>query len=483
MRKFSVTVVVLVIIVALLLINAVRKPTLQPEPLTATSHPVDAQASATRLAGALKIATHSHTADPATLAPFNELEAYLRAQYPHTHQTLKVERIGDGGLLYTWPGRDPSLPAVLLTAHLDVVPADDAALWQQPPFGGVIKDGFIWGRGALDDKVSALGILEAVEPLAKSGYQPQRTLLLAFGWDEEIGGHLGAEQIANTLKARGTKVSWLIDEGGALLNQSPLPAKGAIATIGIAEKGYASVALDAEAHGGHSSMPTTDSAIMHLSLALQHLQAKPYPARISGVTGTMFDWLTPDMPLGYRMIFGNRTVFGRVLAWAISRSPSGNALLRTTQAPTIIQAGSQDNVIPSQAHAVINLRLLPGETPDAVLARFTEIVKDPQVKLSLLPGARASSPISPVDTDGFRQIAGTIRGVFPGTTVAPYLVVGATDARHYEALTPNIYRFLPVPFGPDDLKRFHGRDERIAIKDYADTIRYYDVLIQVGTRE
>lgn len=482
MRLLRYLLAALLVLVVFLLVNTWRVSSRQPAPLAVPALSVDAEASARRLSGALKIATVSpHEEDPASLKPFLELQDYFAAQFPRAYAALKPERIGEGALLLRWEGRNPALPPVLLTAHLDVVPADDAAQWQQPPFAGVIKDGFVWGRGAIDDKGSALGMLEAIELLLAEGRQPERTLLLGFGFDEEIGGKRGAQAIARTLAERGIKPDWVMDEGGALLHQSPLPVKVPVATIGIAEKGYLSVRLDAEAKGGHSSMPTGESAIEHLSRALERVHASPPPVELSGVTGSMFDWLTPEMPFVYRVAFANRSLLGPVLARRVAGSPSGSALLRTTQVPTILEAGRTDNVVPPKASAVLNLRLLPGDTEEGELARLRQIIDDPAITLTALPGHRPSSAISPVDHAGFKTIGGTIRGVFPGTVIAPYLVVGATDARHYGALTPAVYRFLPVPLAPDDLKRFHGRDERIAIQDYVGAIRFYHQLIAVST--
>lgn len=364
-------------------------------------------------------------------------------------------------------------------AHMDVVPVDSASesLWKHPPFSGAVADGFIWGRGAMDDKGSVLGILEAVEHLLNEGFLPERSVYLAFGHDEEIGGHNGAAKIAELLSSRGVELEYVLDEG-AILSGIIDGISSPVALIGIAEKGYLSIRLSAESAGGHSSIPPADSAIGVLSRALQRIEAAPFPSRLNGPTRQMFEYLGPEMSWPKKLALANLWLFDPLIRRQLARSPLTNAAIRTTVAPTIFSAGIQENVLPTKATAVINLRLMPGETIASALAHVRKAIDDPKVQLTALPVQMEPSAISDIESAGFQLLQRTIGQTIPETIVAPALLVGATDSRHYAGLTKNIFRFLPITLRPEDTKRYHGIDERISIDDYERCIRFYAQLIR-----
>lgn len=454
-----------------------RQITVAPAPKLA----LDEAAAAARLGGAIAFRTISY-ADASKIEEqeFRKLHAYLEQSYPRTHATLKRELVGGLSLLYTWPGQDAQAKPILLMAHQDVVPIAPGTEkdWQQPPFSGVVRDGFVWGRGAWDDKGNLIAILEAVETLIASGYKPRQTLYLAFGHDEEVGGLRGAAQIAQLLGSRGVKLDFVLDEG-LLITEGVMPGLNKpVALVGVAEKGYMSVLLRTSATPGHSSMPPPKgtSAIAMMSAALRRIEDEQLPAGLRGVAKQMFETVAPEMTGLQRVALSNLWLFGPMVQAQLEKGASTNAMLRSTTALTVVNAGSKDNVLPGLAEATVNFRLLPGDTRDSVMAHVKAKVPE-RFELIALPGGSEASAVSPLDAPAYRLIERTVREVFTDTVVAPGLMIGATDSRHFTALADHIYRFSPVRAKPEDLARFHGTNERIASANLGELIRFYHRLL------
>jgi carboxypeptidase PM20D1 len=383
-----------------------------------------------------------------------------------------------------------------LLAHLDVVPAVPEGQADPPPptrgrpwaeraFGATLEESepHIVGRGTLDDKVSVVGLLEAVEQLLQDRYSPRRTVLFAFGRDEEVGGRRGAVEIAAELKRRGVRPECILDEGSFVVDGVVPGLRGSLAPVGIAEKGYADVALTVEAEGGHSSLPPPQTAIGILSSAIARLESHPFPARIDGVSWETFQAFGPELDFGRRLLMANLWLFEGLVKREFSRSPPLNALIRTTAAVTLVQGGTKDNVLPASARAIVNVRLLPGDTSARVLEHFVSIIGDPRVSVAFAdPKVYAevseASHVSRTDTQAYDRLVLTIRQSFPGAVVVPYLVTAGTDARHYEALCLSTYRFLPIRLSVRDLERIHGVDERIGRGDYVEVVQFYARLIK-----
>ena len=443
-------------------------------------------AVAERLAGAIRIPTISHE-DPAVFngQAFKEFHAYLADAFPRVHATLRRQTVAEYSLLYTWQGSNSALKPILLMGHLDVVPVESEteADWQEEPFGGRIDQGFIWGRGAIDNKSAVLGTLEAVEILLAEEFQPARTVYLAFGHDEEVGGIRGAHEIASVLRDRGVTLELVLDEGG-VIGDGLLPGVAApVALIGVAEKGFASVELSARVAGGHSSLPPRDTAIGILSAAVARLESSPMPLKFDGATREMFERVAPRFPIPQRILFANLWLTRPLVARILSGAPTTNAMVRTTAAPTIFQSGTKDNVLPTFARAVVNFRIQPGDSVAGVVTHVREAVDDNRIDVKVVGRFSAEpSGVSRIDSAGFRTLEESVRKVAPDTVVAPYLVVVVTDARYYSDLTENSFRFLPIRLTGDDLKRMHGVDERLGIQEYETAIRVYrQLLIDAGT--
>jgi carboxypeptidase PM20D1 len=485
MKKAVLTILVLLLALGTVLtVRAGRLPSKQlaVEPAV---EPVIADGATERFAGALRFRTVSY-GDRALLEPaeFEAFRAYLESAFPRAHAALAAEAIGGHSLLYSWSGSDASLAPVLLLGHYDVVPVEagtDTA-WTHPPFGGVIKGGYVWGRGAIDDKVAVLAILESVEMLLGEGYAPRRTVLLSFGHDEEVSGVEGATAVARTLAERGVRPEFVLDEGGAIA-QGMLPGiDPAVALVGVAEKGYLSLRLVAEGTGGHSSIPPRETAVTILAHAISRLADRPLPARLAGPTRAMFETLAPEMGFGGRVALGNLWLFRPLLLRALARSPETDAMLRTTTAPTMLAGSPKDNVLPIAASAVVNFRLLPGDSSANVIEHVRRAIDDERVRIEVAGPVSEPPPSSPGEGAAWDAIRRTIGQVYPGLIVAPFLLTGATDARHFTGLTPNIYRFGFARLTRGEALRAHGTDERIPVEDYRRGIAFYRQLILNTTR-
>jgi len=450
---------------------------IQVDPVTVD---VDAKAAAERLSRAVQIETVSTQGAEFEGFPFLELHDLLEHSYPLVHKTLKREIVADYSLLYTWRGSDESLAPMLLMAHQDVVPVEAGTedAWTHPPFSGAIEDGTIWGRGTMDDKNNVLAQLEAVEMMIADGFQPKRTIYLAYGHDEEIGG-TGAVATAALLKERGVRLYLVLDEGGAIVSNSMPGLDAAPAYVGISEKGYVTVELVARSEGGHSSMPPPHTASGRIGAAVARLEANPMPAAFAGPAGDMLDALGREMGFGMKFVFANRWLLGPVVKAQMLGKPASAAMLRTTTAVTMLEGSVKENVLPQVARARVNFRILPGDTIDSVVAHVRETIDDDEIEV-IANGDIGSnpSPISRIDGPEFAALERSIREIFPSTPVAPFLVLGATDARHYAGLSDCVYRFTPNLLENQDLKRIHGTDEAVGVENYAKGIGFYVRFVQ-----
>jgi len=434
-----------------------------------------------RLARALEFRTVTKR-DPASLdsAAYRNLYQYLETAFPTVHDTLQVSAVNDLSRLYTWTGTDSTASPIVLMAHVDVVPIEPGTrrAWSHPPFSGTISEDYVWGRGALDDKSSVVAILEALSTMIQAGVRPQRTVYVALGHDEEVGGPRGASAMAERVTAGGTKPAVVVDEGGASTEGALPGLDRPLAVVGVAEKGYLSIELKAEAPGGHSSAPPDSTSIEILNDALGRLLDNPLSSRLDGVTGQMLDYVAPEMGFPLRLALANRWLTAPGIRYALNQQPTTKAAIRTVQVPTRLNAGVKDNVIPSSATATINYRILPTQSVDEVLAHVRSAMGPLPVTIET---GQTSEPttISSVDGTPFRVLKRTIRQVTSDSVVvAPYLVPGATDSRYYADATEHVYRFLPYTLTPDDRGRIHGTNERISIADYRTVVRFYVQLLR-----
>lgn len=447
---------------------------------------VDVAAAAESLGAAIRIqtvTTVSGDPQPGTDQPWIDLEAALKARYPTVFARASLEKIVTHAMLMTWAGTDASLPPVILMAHQDVVPVNPGtdADWTHGPFGGVVADGYIWGRGAMDDKGSLIAILEAGEALAKSGWTPKRTVIFAFGHDEEVSGR-GAQEIFALLKSRNVTPAMVLDEGFAVLDNFPLTGKPA-ALIGVAEKGYISLQITATTEGGHSSRPPRESGAVRIARALVALEENQMPADLSSPPfNEMIEAVAADLPFVTKLAFANQWLLSSVITGQVSGDASANAIVRTTTAPTMLTGSIKDNVLPQRASAVVNFRVHPNDT----VASVTQHVKDVTAHiegLAVVPYedgiGSAPSPVSSTSSEAYRVLEAVARATGGGDVpVAPALVIGATDARYATAISKDaIYRFAPAIYDDIDLNGFHGTNERLSVDNLGRMIKGYAQLM------
>lgn len=465
----------LVLAVAAILVGrALALPSAQIEGDPEPAPPFDAPAAVEHLAAALRLPTVSPQ-DPADFqgAPFRALHDLLRVAYPCFHRSARREVIAEYSLLYTWEGRDDRLPPALFLGHLDVVPADGT--WTHPPFAGVIAEGAVWGRGAIDDKGGVIALLEAAEALCVAGTRPTRPLLFAFGHDEENGGTAGATALAAALAARGARPVAIFDEGMVITEGVYAGLDAPLALIGVAEKGYLTLRLTVTSPGGHTMAPPKTSAAARLAAAAARIEAEPFPLRIASPVREMLEAIAPELPLARRLPLANLWLFEPLVIATMAAEDRPRALLQTSAAVTLLRAGAKENVLPTEAEALINLRIAPGSSVAEVLEQVRARVADPAVAVEIhrVSPPVEPSPITPLDAPGYRWIARAVRGALPNAVVAPALVLGGTDSKHFlslQTIPPPVLRFRPVALGPADIATIHGVDERVRIDAFTRAI-------------
>jgi len=442
--------------------------------MTAPSH---RPGLADRLSRMIQVPTVSAELESRGMAPFEEFVALIRELYPLVHGELELTRHTELGLLFRWRGRRRGEAPLVLMAHFDVVPVDETDPWTHPPFEGRIADGWVHGRGALDDKGPLLVILEAVEDLLAEGFRPARDVCLAFGGNEETYG-AAAREIAASFRDRG-EIPWLVlDEGGAVVD-APLPfVRGDAAMIGVAEKGVVTLILSARGDGGHASAPPRVTAISRIARAVHRLDARTFPPHASRAVSGMLSAFA-------RRAYGPGRVVYRVLAavpWLAARmfarmGGETAAFVRTTVAATMTSGGTAANVLPSHAAVTVNLRIAIGETVSGTVARVRRRIRDDAVEVTVREGDDPS-PESPTDSEPFRALAAAVRASYPDAAAVPYIMMQASDARHFHRFSPAVYRFAPLRMSQSQRAGIHGVDERVEVASLEQGVRFHRALIQ-----
>lgn len=410
---------------------------------------------------------------------FRKLHRYLQQAFPLVHEMLKREVVSDYSLLYTWPGSNENLKPILLSAHMDVVPVEVATKesWQEEPFAGVVKDGFVWGRGTMDDKYRVIAIMEAVENLLEQGYQPERTVYLAFGHDEEIGGYSGAGKISALLASRQVELEAVFDEGLAVAEDVLPGVKQPLALVGTAAKGNLNLRLTVDGAGGHSSVPPQDTPIDILSHALANLHDNPFEARMTLTTRETVEELADKMGGKYRFAMRHYGLFKGKILRMLSKDRATDALIRTKMVPTILEAGDKYNVLPRVATAIINIRILNGENDQTVLQHVKKAINDDRVQMEVYGVYTPPSPVTRTNTWLYEALKLSINETFSDALVVPALFPGATDSKHYTNLTNNIFRFAPQVVNRQSAQLIHNVDERLSLEVYSKSIAFYRHLI------
>jgi len=483
-----------VLVLAMLFVGIVGIRTVLVRPGAGVTAPVDlapapeinVDLAAARLGEAIRIQTISRTEgvveNPEAFLAFH---AFLQTAYPRIHAALRREVVADYSLFFTLPGSDPALPPILLLAHQDVVPVEAGTEkdWEAPPFAGEIRDEYVYGRGANDDKGSLVAIMEAMETLLERGFQPRRTVMLAFGHDEEVLGG-GAKAVVQLLKERNVRPWFVIDEGMGVDLDNALTGKP-VALIGIAEKGYLTVQVKARAEGGHSSMPPRETAAERLSRAILAIRANPFPGHLDkGPIAEFLDAFAPHLGFVMRAAIANRWAFGPLLRSRMGSTPAGNALLRTTIAPTELRGGTKENILPQEVQALVNLRLHPGDSVESALEHLRRSVSGIEgINIEIRGTPAEPSPVSSTTSDSYALLAAAARAHAPeGAPVLPMLVLGGTDSRYFGPVAENVYRFAPDWGLQSEYRRIHGTGERLSVENLGRMVRFFAQLVATGAR-
>lgn len=451
-----------------------------------SAYAINTSAAAARLAEAIRFPTVSLVEETDDRAPFRNLHAWMQRTYPAFHAAAKREQFGEFSLMYTWAGSDAAQPPIVLTAHMDVVPApaDTLESWRTAPFDGRVEEGYVLGRGAVDDKGSLIALLEAAEFLAAQGRQPVRTIIFAFGHDEEIGGDNGAVLMAQALSQRGVRAWFVLDEGSAAIDPHPLTGRPA-ALIAVAERGFATMRVRAEGQPGHSSMPPQETAVSLAAEAVDRIHAMPIERRLEGGPALdMMRALAPELSFTTRMAVSNEWLFGPLLKSRMEGDQAARALMGTSVAPTMINGGVRANVMPAEVVAMINFRLHPRDTSEEILERARAAVADLEgVTVDWAEPPREATTVSSTTSSSYALIAALTGATLRDMPVAPGLMLAGADARHYEGVAENVYRFQPVLFTPADLEGIHGLNERLSIDNLERMIRFYIGLMEAGAMQ
>lgn len=478
-----------VLLLVIMLIRTFRFRPLGETMQRAETVQLDEGAAIARFQQMLRFPTVSYyDPDRVDRTAFDGFKEFLNNAYPHLKQRAVLSYHGDTGILYhiaprggaTEPGASDDRPVVVLMSHYDVVPVD-AAQWTHAPFGAelVDRDGerYVWGRGALDTKSTLFAVVESVEHLLSHGYEPDCHLYLAFSGDEEISGQ-GAPSIVAHLESQGIRPDLVLDEGGAIVQDIFPGVKKPAAMVGVGEKGYLDVELLLRTKGGHSSTPPKETSVASLAKAVVALQNKPFPAHLGNEVRGMLDRMGRHSTFGLRLVLANLWLF-RPLLLRVFGAMGGElaAMTRTTMAPTCMRASEVFNVIPSESAVGINLRLLSRDTVDSAIERMRAIVRDERIDFHVIE-SREASKISRTDSRAWQTVKEAIGATWGDVIVSPYLMVAATDSRHYGRISEHVLRFSAMPYTAEDLKLIHNHDERIRTRVLLEAVQFYINLLK-----
>ncbi|KAK3306400.1 uncharacterized protein B0T15DRAFT_138842 [Chaetomium strumarium] len=502
-------------------------------------------ATVRRLSGAVQVKTESFDdlgaiGEDARWDVFYRFHEYLEKTFPLIHTKLRVEKVNTHGLLYTWQGSDDSLKPTLLMAHQDTVPVPPETIssWTYPPWSGAYDGKYIWGRGASDCKNQLIAAMETLELLLEAGFQPRRTILLSFGFDEECSGLRGAAPLSAFIQKRYGKdgIAVIVDEGSGFEK-----AWGTLfAKPGTAEKGYTDVHITIQTPGGHSSVPRDHTSIGILSELITKIEASQYRTRLvdSNPYYTQLQCgaaYAPEFPdklkrlLSQRQSSSSQTQMGvggachihsnkdELALEAAKQGPEIKYLMQTSQAVDVISGGIKVNALPERATAVVNHRINVGETTQVVKDRLTALAAELAKKHNLTlhafedskeeaddgDGAAESSassiitlapspghelevaPVTPAsgsDSRPFSVLAGTTRALYgEEVVVTPGIMTGNTDTRYYWDLTRHIFRFAPG-FDPEDEpglgSGIHTVNEKVSVANHVNAVRWFLLFVR-----
>jgi Gly-Xaa carboxypeptidase len=441
---------------------------------------------------------------------FYPFAAYLKSTFPQVHATLRLEKVNTHGLLFTWKGSDERLKPTLLMAHQDVVPVPKSTVhqWTYPPFSGHYDGKYIWGRGASDCKNQLIAILEAVEYLIKAGFEPKRTLILSFGFDEEISGTQGAGHLAPHLLSKHGKdsIAAIVDEGFGIYKtwgtNFALPA--------VAEKGYVDVDIIVRMPGGHSSIPPPHNGIGVMSELISEIEAHLYEPRLyndNPYLGMLHCGAehASDFPKELKKLLPKHSqcqAQDKLAHEAAKISAAVRYVMTTSVAVDVIEGGVKVNALPERVKATVNHRVNVGEKTIVVKKKLTELAGKVAQKYNLTLHAfngnetpssitlmaqstqLEPAPVTPTNVDKvtpYAVLSGTTRALYgKDVYMAPGLTTGNTDTRYYWNLTQHIFRYGAGwdPEETDPIGNIHTVDEKVSVKAHVSSVQWFSWFIR-----
>jgi carboxypeptidase PM20D1 len=474
--------IALFLLIAIVLVNTFRTKPWPIKPSDGAQQPLP-DSAIQHMSQAIQIPTISISDSSAIdTTAFKAFNSFIEQAYPLIHLHLSKTMINEFSFVFEWKGKNTSLAPIILMSHYDVVPVELAVLdkWAVPPFSGAITDTCIWGRGAVDDKYGVISILEGAEAMLRKGFAPQRTIYICFGHDEEISGR-SAGDVVKYLEEKKVRAEMVLDEGGQLSESRVKDVKRPIAVIGVGEKGYVSFELTVEKEGGHSSMPPKETAIDILTTALYKLRKKTPASKLTPELKEFIERVgTSSDNFINKMAASNLWLFKSLIKGKLAKEPEGDAMMHTTIVPTIIQSGIKDNVIPTEAKAMINSRILTGETSKTVEDFIRKAIDDDRVKIKKVGKYNSDpSPSTSTGSPAFKRVESALYRNIPGVLPAPYLGIGATDSRYYRRVSDGVVNFMPMT----DAKGYHGINERLPILDLQRGINFIMTLLEESDKE
>ncbi|SGZ52896.1 CIC11C00000002552 [Sungouiella intermedia] len=453
---------------------------------------------------------------------FGKFHTFLEKTFPGVWNFCKIEKVNHYSLVITWEGSESSLKPVMLTAHQDVVPIQEASLdqWEYPPFDGFYNGDQLWGRGSADCKNLLIALLETAEELYNSGFRPRRSIIYAFGFDEEIGGLRGANHISEFLLQRYGEngLYAVVDEGGQSLVKH---GNVALALIGTGEKGMLNVKVEVDTPGGHSSVPPDHTSIGIISELVTRLEKNPFAPVFSDRNPTFYEYqciaehsdaVSPEIRRLIKESQTSKAASKKVADYIYNSDLGSRYLVTTSQAVDIVHGGVKSNALPEHVELVINHRIAVESSVDEVMKRNTHYIQAVAENFDLglqiggetisAPTAKGHitvstswnlepSPFTPIYDGHWETFAGTLRHVyevvcrgtlkeFEGLRIiaTPGMAAGNTDTQYYWGLTKHIYRYRPglVPLVQ---AHAHGANENIPFDSHLQIIAFYYEYLQV----
>ncbi len=482
---FLIPFAVIIILLVIILLRTIRF-SMNRQDLTGIPAEVSTTDGA-RAADSLSRAVRFKTVSYSDYALFNYSEFiafldFLKERYPLVNSTFESEVINTYSIVYRWKGIDSTLNPLLLLGHYDVVPVEKGTeeKWKYHPFGGIIEEGKLWGRGSLDMKVQIISHLEAAEELLKEGFTPLRDIWFSYNFDEEQRGMRGASEAEKYFRDRGIRFDTVFDEGGCIVQGAMPGVEPPLALIGLGEKGCSNIRIRVKGTGGHSSMPPRHTALGKLSRIITDLENNPMPSRLTAPVREMLAETGPEMSLPTRIVLSNLFLFKPLLMKIFSANSKTNAMIRTSLSATMSHSGDAPNVLPLTAEAVINARLLPGDSYNDVIEHIKKVASKSclpeEIEFEALLKDEASA-LSPSDTEQYGKIKRTINEFYPQALVSPYLMMGGSDSSKFTSLSDHVYRFMPILINNEELGTMHNSNEHISLENITRSTAFFKKFI------